>query len=498
MTEPATPAPQEPLLVVVLGPTGSGKSALALALAERFGGEIVNCDSVALYRDFEIGAAKPNREERARVPHHLFDVADPREQMTAGEYARQARQALLQIVARGKLPVVAGGTGLYLRALLQGLSPSPQRQEELRQKLRRRAKARGSVSNAPASGARIFVQQKPAGIAVLVTPWNFPAAMATRKIGPALAAGCPVVLKPASDTPLTMLALMPALEEAGVPPGVVNVIPSRSSGKVVSAMLHDNRVRVVSFTGSTEVGRKLLHEAADQILKPAMELGGNAPFLVFEDADIDAAIDGAMIAKMRNMGEACTAANRFYVHESVHDEFAKKLTAKMAGLKMGNGLDEGVMLGPLVNKDGRDKVIELVDDAVAKGAKVLTGGKLPEGAGFFYPATVLTNVSDDSKMLNEEIFGPVASIQTFKSEDEVVKRANDTIYGLVAYLYTKDLSRGMRVSEKLDFGMIGLNRGLVSDPAAPFGGMKQSGIGREGAHEGLKEFLETQYISVSW
>ena len=356
----------------------------------------------------------------------------------------------------------------------------------------------GQVSMAPSSGARIFVQHKPAGIAVLVTPWNFPAAMATRKIGPALAAGCPVILKPASDTPLTMLALMPALEEAGVPPGVVNVIPSRQSGKVVSAMLHDSRVRVVSFTGSTEVGRKLLHEAADNIIKPAMELGGNAPFLVFEDADIDAAIEGAMIAKMRNMGEACTAANRFYVHENVHDEFAKKLTAKMSGLKMGNGLDDGVMLGPLVNKEGRDKVIELVEDATSKGAKVLTGGKMPDGPGFFYPATVLTNVADGSKMLTEEIFGPVASIQTFKTEDEVITRANDTEYGLVAYLYTKDISRGLRVSEKLDFGMIGLNRGLVSDPAAPFGGTKQSGLGREGAQEGMKEFLETQYVSMTW
>ena len=356
----------------------------------------------------------------------------------------------------------------------------------------------GEVSRAPSSGARIFVHHKPAGIAVLVTPWNFPAAMATRKIGPALAAGCPVVLKPASDTPLTMLALMPILEEAGVPAGVVNVIPSRSSGKVVSAMLHDPRVRVVSFTGSTEVGRKLLHEAADNILKPAMELGGNAPFIVFDDADIDAAIEGAMVAKMRNMGEACTAANRFYVHEKVHDEFAKKLTAKMAGLKMGNGLDDGVALGPLVNKDGLDKVIELVDDAVKKGAKVLTGGKTPPGPGFFYPATVLANVSEDAKMLNEEIFGPVASLQAFKSEDEVITRANHTEYGLVAYLYTRDLSRGMRVSEKLDFGMIGLNRGVVSDPAAPFGGVKQSGLGREGAHEGMMEFMETQYVSVTW
>ena len=356
----------------------------------------------------------------------------------------------------------------------------------------------GQLYNAPSSGARVVVQHRPAGVAVLVTPWNFPAAMATRKIGPALAAGCTVVLKPASDTPLTMLALMPILQEAGVPAGVVNVIPSRSSGTVVSAMLHDPRVRVVSFTGSTEVGRKLLHEAADNVVKPAMELGGNAPFIVFDDADIDAAIEGAMVAKMRNMGEACTAANRFYVHEKVHDEFAKKLTAKMGSLKMGNGLDEGVSLGPLVNKEGLDKVVELVDDAVGKGAKILTGGKAPGGKGFFYPATVLANVPDNAKMLNEEIFGPVASLQTFKSEDEVIRRANDTEYGLVAYLYTKDLSRGMRVSEKLDFGMIGLNRGLVSDPAAPFGGMKQSGIGREGAHEGLMEFLETQYISVTW
>lgn len=356
----------------------------------------------------------------------------------------------------------------------------------------------GDMRMAPASGARILVHHKPIGVAVLVTPWNFPAAMATRKIGPALAAGCPVVLKPASETPLTMLALMPILEEAGVPAGVVNVIPSRRSGKVVDTMLHDPRTRIVSFTGSTEVGKKLLHGAADNVLKTAMELGGNAPFIVFDDADIDAAIEGAMIAKMRNMGEACTAANRFYVHEKVADDFSKKLTAKMGGLKMGNGLDDGVALGPLVNAEGRDKVIELVDDAVKKGAKILVGGKKPEGPGYFYPATVLTNVPDSAAMLNEEIFGPVASIQTFKSEEEVIKRANDTEYGLVAYLYTGDMKRGMRVSEKLDFGMIGLNRGLVSDPAAPFGGMKQSGIGREGAHEGLLEFMETQYVSTNW
>lgn len=356
----------------------------------------------------------------------------------------------------------------------------------------------GQMSIAPSTGARILVQHKPIGVAVLVTPWNFPAAMATRKIGPALAAGCPVVLKPASETPLTMLALMPILEAAGVPAGVVNVIPSRRSGAVVSKMLHDPRVRIVSFTGSTEVGRKLLHEAADNVVKPAMELGGNAPFIVFEDADIDAAIEGAMIAKMRNMGEACTAANRFYVHEKVETEFAKKLADKMGGLKLGNGLADGVAVGPLVNAETRDKVAELVADAVAKGAKVLTGGAQPKGKGYFYPATVLTKVADSANLMREEIFGPVAAIQTFTSEAEVIKKANDTEYGLVAYLYTKDLARGMRVSEKLEFGMIGLNRGLVSDPAAPFGGMKQSGLGREGAHEGLMEFLETQYVSVTW
>lgn len=356
----------------------------------------------------------------------------------------------------------------------------------------------GQFYNAPASGARTLVHHRPAGIAVMVTPWNFPAAMATRKIGPALAAGCSMVLKPASDTPLTMLALMPILQEAGVPAGVVNVIPSRSSGKVVSAMLHDPRVRVLSFTGSTEVGRKLLQQAADNIVKPAMELGGNAPFIVFEDADVDAAVDGAMIAKMRNMGEACTAANRFLVHEKVQEEFSKKLAARMSALKVGNGLDNGVAVGPLINPDGRDKVVELVEDAVKKGAKVLTGGKLPEGKGYFYPPTVLVDVPNGAKMLEEEIFGPVAGIQSFTSEDEAIRRANDTIYGLVAYLYTRDLARGMRVSEQLECGMVGLNRGIVSDPAAPFGGMKQSGIGREGAHEGLMEYLQTQYISTNW
>ncbi len=359
-------------------------------------------------------------------------------------------------------------------------------------------RAIGDVYRGPSTGARILVGQKPAGIAVLVTPWNFPAAMATRKIGPALAAGCPVIVKPASATPLTMLALMPILEKAGVPKGVVSVLPSRQSGKLVDALLHDPRVRVVSFTGSTEVGRTILKSAADNIVTPAMELGGNAPFVVFDDADIDAAVSGAMVAKMRNIGEACTAANRFYVHGKVHDQFAKKLADKMGALKIGNGLEEGVEVGSLVNAMTRDKVVELVDDAVKRGAKVLTGGAIRNGPGYFYQPTVLVDVPDDARCFKEEIFGPVAPIAKFSDEADVVARCNDTEYGLVAYVYTGNLKRGLAFSEKLDFGMVGLNRGLVSDPAAPFGGMKQSGIGREGAHHGILEFLEPQYISVEW
>jgi len=356
----------------------------------------------------------------------------------------------------------------------------------------------GSVSVAPASGARILVQHKPAGVATLVTPWNFPAAMGTRKIAPALAAGCTCVLKPAAETPLTMLALMEVLQEAGVPAGAVNILTTTNAAETTRTMLQDPRVRVVSFTGSTQVGKILLREAADQVLTPAMELGGNAPFLVFEDADIDAAVAGAMVAKMRNMGEACTAANRFLVHDAIHDEFAEKFAAAMAVLKVGNGLDEGVAVGPLVSAKARAKVASLVDDAVGKGARVLTGGEAVEGPGFFYKPTVLTEVPDNADCLSDEIFGPVAPIQRFSTEEEAIARANATEYGLAAYLFTRDMQRGLRVSEKLEFGMIGLNRGIMSDPAAPFGGVKQSGLGREGAHEGLMEFLETQYISTEW
>lgn len=359
-------------------------------------------------------------------------------------------------------------------------------------------RADGMITHAPASGARIMVQHKPAGLAVLVTPWNYPAAMGTRKIAPALAAGCAVIIKPASETPLTMLALMPLLEEAGVPPGLVNVLPSRRSGALVDHMLHDPRVRVVSFTGSTGVGRKLLHSAADQVLKPAMELGGNAPLIVFEDADIDSAVEGAMLAKMRNLGEACTAANRFYVHEAVAEEFTAKFTERMKALKVGNGIEDGVDVGPLVNADTRDKVADFVADAVAKGAEIRLGGTTPEGPGFFYPPTVLTGVTPDAACVQDEIFGPVAALQTFTDLEDVIARANDTEYGLVAYVFTENMKRGLQVCERLEYGMVGLNRGLVSDPAAPFGGVKQSGLGREGGHEGMLEFMETQYISASW
>jgi succinate-semialdehyde dehydrogenase/glutarate-semialdehyde dehydrogenase len=359
-------------------------------------------------------------------------------------------------------------------------------------------RATGEVQTAPAGTNRIIVLRQPIGVSVLVTPWNFPAAMATRKIGPALAAGCPVILKPASETPLTALAVAGILAEAGVPDGVVNVLPSRRSGPVVSAMLHDPRVRKLSFTGSTEVGQRLLHEAADCVLSTSMELGGNAPFLVFDDADLDAAIAGAMLAKMRNGGEACTAANRFYVQRGIAERFVAGFAQAMGAVRMGPGLADGVTLGPLVNAAGRDKVDELVSGAVEAGARIATGGSAPDGGGFYYPPTVLVDVPAGAAILAEEIFGPVAPIVVFDTEAEAVEQANRTMYGLVAYVYTGDLARGLRVGEALESGMVGLNRALVSDPAAPFGGVKQSGLGREGGHDGLLEYLETKYIAVQW
>jgi succinate-semialdehyde dehydrogenase/glutarate-semialdehyde dehydrogenase len=359
-------------------------------------------------------------------------------------------------------------------------------------------RAAGSVLTAPSGANRILVLQQPVGICVLVTPWNFPAAMATRKIAPALAAGCTVILKPASDTPLTALAMAQILDEAGVPRGVVNVVPSRHSGAVVAAMLHDPRVRKLSFTGSTEVGRLLLAEAAHQVVNTSMELGGNAPFLVLADADIEAAVDGAMVAKMRNAGEACTSANRFYVAEVVADEFSRRLAERMSALVVGPGLQDGTQVGPLVNEGAVAKVDELVRSAIDDGARAVVGGRRGDGPGFYFEPTVLVDVRPDAAILRQEIFGPVAPVVTFTTEEEAVALANATEYGLVAYVYTTDLARGLRVSESLEYGMIGLNRGLVSDPAAPFGGVKQSGIGREGGHEGILDYLESKYIAVEW
>jgi len=356
----------------------------------------------------------------------------------------------------------------------------------------------GTIVTAPAGGNRIVVVHQPIGVALLVTPWNFPAAMATRKIAPALAAGCAVVLKPASETPLTALAVARILVEAGVPSGVVNVVPTSANAELVSAMLADGRIRKLSFTGSTEVGRLLLAQAAKRVVKCSMELGGNAPFIVFSDADLDAAIEGAMIAKMRHNGETCTAANRFYVEKSVADAFTRRLTERMASLKMGNGLDPSVQVGPLINAEARDKVVRLVDGAIAAGARARTGGLVPRGRGFFYPPTVLADVEARSPILAEEIFGPVSPIVTFTDADEVIRLANATEQGLLAYVYTRDLARGLRIAEALETGMVGLNRSLVSDPAAPFGGVKQSGIGREGGREGILDYTETKYIAVTW
>ena len=356
----------------------------------------------------------------------------------------------------------------------------------------------GEFGLAPSGTNRIVVDYQPIGICVLITPWNFPAAMATRKIAPALAAGCTVILKPASETPLTAYALAALYEEAGVPPGVVNVLTTSNPGPVTAAMLADPRVRKLSFTGSTGVGRVLLAEAAKHVISCSMELGGNAPFIVFDDADLEAALDGAMIAKMRNAGEACTAANRLYVQAGIHDAFSEGLRQRMAALKVGAGSNADTECGPMITRKSVDKIDRLVRDAVSRGAKVLCGGAPSGDKGFYYPPTVLCDVPADAEMAHEEIFGPVAPITRFQEEAEVVERANDTEYGLAAYIYTSDLAKGMRVASKIESGMIALNRGLMSDPAAPFGGVKQSGLGREGGQKhGIAEFMEAKYIAVT-
>jgi succinate-semialdehyde dehydrogenase / glutarate-semialdehyde dehydrogenase len=355
----------------------------------------------------------------------------------------------------------------------------------------------GGYAVAPNGQGRLLVMRQPVGPCVLITPWNFPIAMGTRKIGPAVAAGCTMVIKPAEQTPLSMLALAAIMKQAGLPDGVLNLVTTTDPAAVMEPVIRDGRARKLSFTGSTPVGKKLLEQCAEQVMRTSLELGGNAPFLVFEDVDLDVAVEGAMLAKMRNIGEACTAANRFYVQSSIADEFARRLADRMRELPIGRGVDENVVVGPLIDGDARDKVSALVADAVQRGAEVVTGGEALEGEGYFYPPTVLTGVPRDARMRHEEIFGPVAPITTFETEEEAITAANDTEFGLVSYIFTRDLDRALRLSERIETGMVGLNQGVVSNPAAPFGGVKHSGLGREGGALGIEEFLEIKYVAVA-
>jgi succinate-semialdehyde dehydrogenase / glutarate-semialdehyde dehydrogenase len=416
-------------------------------------------------------AARAPRE-RAEILRRAFDLMS----------ARTDEIAHLIVREMGKPLAEARGETAYAAEFLRWFS-----EEAVR--------ANGEYAIAPGGANRMLVGHAPIGIALLITPWNFPAAMATRKLGPALAAGCTVVLKPAQETPLTALAIARLLEEAGVPEGVVNVVCTDEPAALAEAVLSDPRLRKLSFTGSTEVGRRLLELCAAQVISASMELGGNSPFLVLDDADIDAAIQGAMAAKMRNGGEACTAANRFLVHEAVAEAFTSGLVDAMAAVRVGNGFSDGAELGPLINAAARDKIERIVADAIDRGARVRTGGERLPGPGFFYPPTVLDNVQPGSALLAEEVFGPVAPVMTFADDDEALALANDTEHGLVAFVFSRDLRRAMAVGERIETGMVGLNRGVVSDPAAPFGGAKQSGIGREGGHHGLLECLEPKYFA---
>lgn len=398
--------------------------------------------------------------------------------------ARAEDFALLMTLEMGKPLAEARGEVAYGAEFLRWFSEEASR-------------ISGRFSVAPDGMTRLMVHKRPVGPCLLITPWNFPLAMATRKIAPAVAAGCTMVLKPANLTPLTTLLLTSIFDQAGVPPGVLNVIPTTDARGVTSPLLSDSRLRKVSFTGSTPVGRDLLRQSADQVLRTSMELGGNAPFLVFADADLDAAVDGAMKAKLRNMGEACTAANRFIVHESVAEEFSTRLAAEMADLVVARGTQEGAQIGPLIDAPSRDGVHRLVDEALAAGATAVTGGAIPDGAGYFYPPTVLARVPRDAAILSEEIFGPVAPVVTFTDEADAVRLANNTEYGLAAYVFTRDVARTLRLTESIEAGMLGINTGIISNPAAPFGGVKQSGLGREGGSEGIDEYLEIRYVGFA-
>jgi succinate-semialdehyde dehydrogenase / glutarate-semialdehyde dehydrogenase len=418
------------------------------------------------------GATAPR--ERAEILRRAFEAL----------MDRQDDLALLMTLEMGK-PVAESRTEIAYAA------------EFLRWFSEEAARIAGSYQVAPAGGSRLLTMRQPVGPCLLITPWNFPTAMGTRKIGPAVAAGCTMVVKPASDTPLSMLALARVLEQCGLPPGVLNVVTTSRSGEVMEPLIRDPRARKLSFTGSTQVGRRLVEQSAEQLLRVSMELGGNAPFLVFDDADLDSAVDGAMIAKMRNIGEACTAANRFLVHESAADEFSRRLADRMGGLRMGRGTDNGVQVGPLITEKARADVADLVADAADKGGKILVGGDMPAGPGWFYPPTVIADVPTDARVCREEIFGPVAPVTSFSSDEEALKLANDTEFGLIAYAYTRDLDRALTVAESLESGMVGLNTGVISNPAAPFGGVKASGFGREGGREGIQEYLEVKYVGIA-
>jgi succinate-semialdehyde dehydrogenase/glutarate-semialdehyde dehydrogenase len=423
--------------------------------------------------DAQAGWAATAPRERGEILRRAFEQV----------VARADELALLMTLEMGKPVAESRAEVLYAADFLRWFSEEAVRIE-------------GRWATAPNGGMRMLTMRQPVGPCLLITPWNFPLAMGTRKIGPAIAAGCTMVVKPAKLTPLSMLALAQILEQAGLPGGVLNVITARSAGKTTGPLIDDPRLRKLSFTGSTEVGRQLMAQASRQLLRVSMELGGNAPFVVFEDADLDAAVDGAMVAKMRNIGEACTAANRFHVHASVAEAFTEKLAQRMGGLQIGRGSEDGVQVGPLIDDDQRSKVTELVTDALQRGARALVGGEPLDGPGHFYPPTVLTDVPDDARLLAEEIFGPVAPITTFETENEAVTAANRTEYGLVAYVFTQSLDRAIRVIEQLETGMVGLNQGIVSNAAAPFGGVKQSGFGREGGTEGIDEYLSTKYTAI--
>ncbi|GAA1354446.1 NAD-dependent succinate-semialdehyde dehydrogenase [Falsarthrobacter nasiphocae] len=418
--------------------------------------------------------ARTAPRERAEILRKAFDLLQER----ADDFA------LLMTLEMGKPLAEARGEVAYGGEFLRWFS------EEA-------ARISGRYATAPDGKTRLMVAKRPVGPCLLITPWNFPLAMATRKIAPAIAAGCTMVLKPATLTPLTSLLFADLLREAGLPDGVLNVITTKSASKVTGPLLEDSRLRKLSFTGSTEVGQGLIAASAKRVLRTSMELGGNAPFLVFEDADLDKAVEGALLAKMRNMGEACTAANRFIVHESVADEFSEKFAKKLASLTPARGTEEKSTLGPLIDADSREKVKELVEDAVSRGANVVTGGKPVDGPGYFFEPTLLSGVPAEARVLSEEIFGPVAPVITFSTEEEAVNLANAADYGLVCYAFTKDLNRALRMGERLETGMLGINAGVVSNPAAPFGGVKMSGIGREGGFEGIEEYLSTQYIGFS-